>query len=87
MASEIVGDELTSPLSELLATERGWSLLEAGENLSVTTAAADAEFARRSPQTQEQATPKGDLFSECYLGGLLPALQVQGDCSKPPMVQ
>ena len=84
---EVVGDELTSPLSELLAAERGWSLLEAGQNLAAATEAAEAAFRRRSPEIQEQATPKGDLFSDVYLGGLLPALHSQGDCSKPPMVR
>ena len=84
---EVVGDELTSPLVELLAAERGWTALEAGQSLESATNTADAELARRSPVNAERATPKGDLFSGVSVGDLLPALKVQGDCSKPPMVR
>lgn len=84
---EVVGDELTSPLVELLAAERGWTALEAGQSLESATNTAEAELARRSPVKAEQATPKGDLFSNVSVGDLLPALKVQGDCSKPPMVR
>ncbi len=84
---EVIGDELTSPLSELLAAERGWSTLEAGQSLEAAIDAAEAEHARRSPDKREQATPKGDLFSVVSVGDLLPALKVRGDCSKPPMVR
>ena len=48
---------------------------------------AETELARRSAVNAEQATPKGDLFSGVSVGDLLPALKVQGDCSKPPMVR
>lgn len=84
---EVVGDELTSPLSELLAAERGWSALEAGLPLETAVEAAEAEHTRRSPYIREQATPKGDLFSVVSLGDLLPALKNRDDCSKPPMVR
>lgn len=82
---EVVGDELTSPLMELLAAERGWTALQAGQSLEAATNAAEAELGRRRPHNGEKATPKGDLFN-VTVGDLLTALHSQGDCSKPPMV-
>lgn len=82
---EVIGDELTSPLIELLAIERGWTALETGQSLEAATTLAEAEQARRRYQNGEKATPKGDLFS-VTVGDLLPALYSQGDCSKPSMV-
>jgi site-specific DNA recombinase len=83
---EVVGDELTSSLVELLAAERGWTALQAGQSLEAATSAAEAELGRRSPHNSEKATPKGDLFN-VTVGDLLTALHSQGDCSKPPMVR
>lgn len=56
---EVIGDELTSPLSELLAAERGWSALEAGQSLEAAIDAAEAEHARRSPGQTRTGHPEG----------------------------
>nr|WP_307333938.1 recombinase family protein [Microbacterium sp. SORGH_AS_1204] len=44
---EVIGDELTSPLVELLAAERGWTALQAGQSLETAMVGAKAEEARR----------------------------------------
>lgn len=44
---EVIGDELTSPLIELLAAERGWTALQAGQSLEMAMDAAKAEEASR----------------------------------------
>ena len=59
---EFVGDELSSPLVELRAAERDWMVLQAEKSLETALNAAKAEKARRSPETGEKATPRGDLF-------------------------
>lgn len=83
---EVMGDELTSPLVELLAADRGWTVLQAGQSLEVATASAEATYDSRSAQKQEKATPQGGLF-HVAVGDLLPALNSEGDCSKPAMVR
>lgn len=81
---EVIGDELSSPLVELLAAERGWSALRAGQSLDTVLERAGGERAGRRLETEEEATPEGDLFLRT-VGDLLTALQSRGDCSKPPL--
>jgi hypothetical protein len=71
---EVVGDELSSPLAERLAAERGWTALEAAQGLEAATSAARAKLARRSPDDTEQATPKDGLFCIRVVEDLLVAL-------------
>lgn len=59
MPSQDIGDELPSPLVELLASERGWSALEAGLPLETAIDAAEAEHARRSPDKTRTGHPEG----------------------------
>lgn len=81
---EVIGDELNSPLAELLAAERGWSAFQAGLGAEAATAQAHAELTRRGPQNAKRATFEGDPFET--VGDLLTALDSVGDCSKPSMV-
>lgn len=81
---EVIGDELNSPLAELLAAERGWSAFQAGLDSETATAQAQGELARRGPQNTKRATSEDDPSET--VDDLLTALGSVGDCSKPSMV-
>jgi site-specific DNA recombinase len=83
---EVVGDELNSPLAELLAAERGWSAFRADLDHDSALALAQVELGRHSPQNKQDA-PEGNALSNVLLTDLLTAAQNAGDCSKPPMVR
>jgi len=82
---EVVGDELNSPLAELLAAERGWSAFQADLDDEAALEAAQSELARHSPENK-QSVPKGNALSNALLADLLTTVQNGGDCSKPSMV-
>lgn len=84
---EVVGDELNSPMRELLAAERGWASHLEGADLAAAIQIAHAEAERHTPlDNEKQATDTGDLLTD-YVRALLadPAERV-GDCSTPHMV-
>ena len=84
---EVIGDELNSPMRELLAAERGWASHLESADLSAALEVARGEAQRRGPLPNEkQATDFGDLLDD-YVRALTatPAQRV-GDCSTPHMV-
>lgn len=85
---EVVGDELNTPIRELLAAQRGWtSFQETGDEASARSLAS-AEEKRHSgvPSTQKQVTGIGDLLDD-FISALLPtSAETVGNCSKPHMV-
>jgi site-specific DNA recombinase len=83
---EVIGDELNSPLGELLAAERAWSAFQADLGEETAQKAARLELARHSPQNKQSA-PEGNALSNVLLTDLLTAAQNGGDCSKPSMVR
>ena len=81
---EVVGDEINSPLAELLAAQHGFRAREAGltKQDSVDQALADL-FRHSAPTTR--ATPKGGS-SAVAVEDLLTGIDEDADCSKPSMV-
>ncbi len=87
---EVVGDELNTPMRELLATQRGWvALEETGDaGLARELAVAEAERHGGVGATTTQATVAGGLLDE-FLGALLlPEGPQEGQsCSRALMVR
>lgn len=84
---KVVGDDIRSPLRELLAAERGWEALTAGATPEAARAATQAATARRSGPETPKAAPKGGLAELTNLWLDLPdGVYEDADCSKPLMV-
>ncbi len=84
---EVVGDELNSPMRELLAAERGWSAHLEGNDLNDAIQVTRLEAGRHeSLDNQKQAIETDGPLAD-YIHALLadPAERV-GDCSTPHMV-
>lgn len=79
---EVIGDELKSPLRELLAVERGWiaQSTESGDPSSV----AKAVWSDHGPA--EKATPKDGLIDEFVEALLSAPMEGVGSCSNTHMV-
>ncbi len=88
---EVTGDELNTPMRELLATQRGWVALEETGDAGLARELAVAEAGRRGgvgAVTITQATVAGGLLDE-FLGALLlPEGPQEGQsCSRALMVR
>lgn len=85
---EVTGDDINTPLRELLAAERGWSARTAGADAETTRNTTQAETARRSGPETAEAAPKGGFTAELQQLWLqLPhGVYEDTDCSKPLMV-
>ena len=81
---EVVGDEINSPLAELLAVQHGFRAQEAGLNKNDSLDQAIAELMRHSAPTT-RATPKGGSCA-VTVEDLLTGIDADGDSSKPSMV-
>ena len=85
---EVVGDDIRSPLRELLAAERGWEALTAGSTPEVARSTAHAATARHSGPETPKAAPKGGVAELQNLWLDLPGdVYEDADCSKPLMVE
>ena len=85
---EVVGDDIRSPLRELLAAERGWEALTAGTTPEVARSTAQAAIVRHSGPETPKAAPKGGLAELQNLWLDLPGgVYEDADCSKPLMVE
>jgi len=85
---EVVGDDIRSPLRELLAAERGWEALTAGATPEVARSTAQAATACHTGPETPKAAPKGDLAELQNLWLDLPSgVYEDTDCSKPLMVE
>ncbi len=85
---EVVGDDIRSPLRELLAAERGWEALTAGATPEVARRTTQAAAAPHSGPETPKAAPKGGLAEPTNLWLDLPGgLDEDADCSKPLMVE
>ncbi|GAB3612131.1 hypothetical protein GCM10027415_04710 [Humibacter ginsengisoli] len=84
---EVVGDEINTPLRELLAAQRGWSVYEEVSDLALAQEAALTEALQHAPLPKEkQAAETDDLLDE-FMALLLPdPMEKGGNCSKPSMV-
>ncbi len=84
---EVVGDEINTPLRELLAAQRGWTAYQDGEDEPVARELAAIEAQRHTGvPTEKQITDSGDLLNT-FLAALLPnPTEKDGNCSKPLMV-
>ena len=85
---EVIGDELHSPLAELLAAERGWAHLSNGSDVKVAEDAAIDALERRRPETSK-ATSMGGLAefdSRDVMRALLAGVYQDADCSRTSMV-
>jgi len=83
---EVTGDELNSPLAELLAAERGWSAFQTDLDAEAALEEARRELARHHPENKQSA-PEGNALSNALLNDLLTTVQNGGDCSNPSMVR
>ena len=81
---EVVGDEINSPLAELLAAQHGFRAREAGLSKQDSVDQAIADLIRHSAPTT-RATPK-DGSSAVTVKDLLTGIDEDADCSKPSMV-
>ncbi len=81
---EVVGDEINSPLAELLAAQHGFRAQEAGLNKNDSFDQATAELMRHSAPTT-RATPKGGSCA-VTVEDLLTGIDADDDSSKPSMV-
>ena len=81
---EVVGDEINSPLAELLAAQHGFRAREAGLNKDDVLQQALVELEHHSaPMTR--ATPKGGSRA-VTVEDLLTGIDADADSSKPSMV-
>ncbi len=81
---EVVGDDINSPLAELLAAQYGYRAREAGLNKDDALEQALAELKHHSAPTT-RATPKGGSCAVA-VEDLLTGIDADGDSSKPSMV-
>ena len=81
---EVVGDEINSPLAELLAAQHGFRAREAGLTKQDSVDQAIADLIRHSAPTT-RATPKGGS-SAVTVEDLLTGIDEDADCSKPSVV-
>lgn len=81
---EVVGDEINSPLAELLAAQHGFRAREASLNKDDALNQALAELEHHSAPTT-RATPKGGS-SAVTVEDLLAGIDEDVNCSKPSMV-
>ena len=81
---EVVGDEINSPLAEILAVQHGFRAQEARLNKVDSIDQAIAELMRHSAQTT-RATPKGGSCA-VTVEDLLTGIDVDADFSEPSMV-
>ena len=85
---EVLGDDIRSPLRELLAAERGWEALTAGATPEEARTATQAATARHSGPETPKTAPKGGLAELQNLWLDLPGgVYEDADCSKPLMVE
>ncbi|GAA3830504.1 recombinase family protein [Brevibacterium ammoniilyticum] len=85
---EVVGDDIRSPLRELLAAERGWEALTSGATPEVARSAIQTATVRHSGPETPKAAPKGGLAELQNLWLDLPGgIYEDADCSKPLMVE
>ncbi len=85
---EVIGDDIRSPLRELLAAERGWEALTAGATPEAARAATQAATARHSGPETPKTAPKGGLAELTNLWLDLPGgVYEDANCSKPLMVE
>ena len=82
---EVVGDEINSPLAELLAAQHGFRAQAAGLNEGDALDQAFAELLRHSAPTT-RATPKGGSRA-VTVEDLLTGIDADADSSKPSMVE
>ncbi len=85
---EVIGDELNSPMRELLAAERGWASHLDGATAEAAVAAAQYEVARHEPLPNEkQAIDTDGLLDDLVLALISDPAERVSDCSKPHMVR
>lgn len=85
---EVVGDDIRSPLRELLAAERGWEALAAGATPEVARSTTQSATVRHSGPETPKAAPKGGLAELQNLWLDLPGgIYEDADCSRPLMVE
>lgn len=84
---EVVGDELNSPMRELLATERGWASRLEGADFATAIQIAHSEAQRHNTLEKEKQVIETDDLLDDYVRALLaePAERV-GGCSTTHMV-
>jgi site-specific DNA recombinase len=85
---EIVGDELRTPMRELLAAQRGWSAFEETGDETLSRELAIAEAMRHSGTGKTKQATVSDGLLHDFTSALLPnRAETVGSCSKPFMVR
>ena len=85
---EVIGDELNTPMRELLSAQRGWSVFEDTGDDVLARELAGAEAQRHSDTSQtKQATVSGGLLDDFNSALLTDRVETVGICSKPSMVR
>ncbi len=85
---EVVGDELHTPMHELLAAQRGWNAFQDSGDETLAREIAVREAARHSGIDKEkQATVAGGLLDDFISALLSNRAETVGSCSKPYMVR
>ncbi|MGF3940070.1 hypothetical protein, partial [Staphylococcus aureus] len=85
---EVVGDELNTPMRELLASQRGWTAFEAAEDIVYARDLAIAEaHHHEAVATEKQATVSDGLLDDFLSALLSQGAETVGICSTPSMVR
>lgn len=85
---EIVGDELHTPMRELLAAQRGWSAFEETGDENFGSELADSEALRHSGAGDTKQATVSDGLLHDFVSALLPnRVETVGSCSNPLMVR
>lgn len=85
---EVIGDELNTPMRELLASQRGWSVFEeAGDDVLARQLATTEAQRHAGVGETEQATVSGGLLDDFISALLTDRAETVGICSKPSMVR
>jgi hypothetical protein len=85
---EVVGDELNTPMQDLLATERGGTSHLVGTDFDASSEIARTEGERHSALASErQATDNGDLLDEFISALISTPAEGVGRCSTPHTVR
>lgn len=84
---EVTGDELNTPMRELLASQRGWEAFETAEDFDQARNLALVEAKRHEGVRATKQAIVSDGLLDDFLSALLPqGAQTLGNCSKPHMV-
>ena len=85
---EVTGDDLNTPMRELLATQRGWSAFETTEDLAYAHDLAHAEATLHEGATTTKRATASDGPLDDFLTALLSqGAETVGNCSTPSMVR